>query len=169
MQIVWDDRYSVGILELDEQHKVLINLINELNVIQSSEKDSLYEQKINDALNEVKNYTVLHFATEEILMRLFHYNFLDTHKFSHDKFTHIITEHHKYIMELMEQQKKDSDNKLEQEEIAQEINARISKVISFLQKWLLSHILKEDREYIEFFSKAQEKAQQKEGWLSFLK
>jgi hemerythrin len=68
---------------------------------------------------------------------------------------------------LMSKQKKMKDNKFEFEQIEQEITARLAKVTTFLQKSLIHHILKEDKEYSKFFISIQNKAQ-KSGWLSSL-
>lgn len=168
MQIVWDEKYSVGIAELDEQHKALLNIINDLDIVQVGLKTSSYEKEVDQALTQIKNYAVLHFSTEEVLMKMFEYESFETHKYSHDKFLHIMTEHHKYIMELMSKQKNIKDNKFESEQIEQEINARLAKVTTFLQKSFIHHILKEDKEYSSFFIGVQNKAQRSSGWLSSL-
>lgn len=168
MQVAWDEKYSVGIAELDEQHKKLLDLINDLDLIQSDVKTLDYDKQIDNALTKIQNYTLLHFATEEVLMKMFEFEFYDSHKFSHEKYLHIMIEHHKYIMELMSKQKLITDNKLEAEDIEQEINTRISKVTTFLQKSLIHHILKEDKEYSKFFIEIQDKAQKSSGWLSSL-
>jgi hemerythrin len=167
MQIVWEERYCVGIVELDEQHENLLNLINDLDIVQVGIKTPDYEKQIDEALIKIKNYAILHFSTEEVLMKMFEYESFEAHKYSHDKFLHIMTEHHKYILELMSKQKKMKDNKFEFEQIEQEITARLAKVTTFLQKSLIHHILKEDKEYSKFFISIQNKAQ-KSGWLSSL-
>ncbi len=168
MQIVWNDKYSVGVTELDDQHKVLIDLVNDLDIIQSSIKTPQYEKQIDNILGEITKHAVLNFTTEEVLMKMFDYDLFETHKYSHDKFIHIITEHHKYIVELMAKQKQLKDNKFESEELEQEINARISKVTVFLQKSLTNHFVKEDKEYSSFFIAIQHKAQKSSSWLSSL-
>lgn len=167
MQIVWEERYSVGIAELDEQHKNLLNLINDLDALQIGLKTSDYDKQIDSALTKIYHYTVLQFSTEEVLMKMFQFELYEGHKYSHDKFLHIMTEHHKYIMELMAKQKQIKNNKFEFEDLEQEINARIAKVTAFLHKSLIHHILKEDKEYSQFFIEIQNKAQ-KSGWLSSL-
>lgn len=167
MQIVWEERYSVGIAELDEQHQNLLNLINDLDAIQIGLKTSDYDKQIDSALTKIYNYTVLQFSTEEVLMKMFQFELYESHKYSHDKFLHIMTEHHKYIMELMAKQKQIKNNQFDFDELEQEINARLSKVTTFLHKSLIHHILKEDKEYSQFFMQIQSKAQ-KSGWLSSL-
>jgi hemerythrin len=168
MQVVWNNKYLVGIAELDEQHKNLMELIIDLELIQSNTKLIDYEQKIDVALTKINNYAVLHFSTEEVLMKMFEYELFEAHKYSHDKFLHILTEHHKYIMELMSKQKQVKDNKFEFDDIGQEINTRIAKVTTFLHKSFVHHMLKEDKEYTQFFIDIQKKAQKSTGWLSSL-
>ena len=66
----WNDTYSVKIRKFDDQHKKLIDLINQLH-------DSMLVGKGKDVMGEVMNslvdYTKTHFTAEETLMRLHNY------------------------------------------------------------------------------------------------
>ena len=70
MSLQWTKALSVGISEIDDQHKELFGRINKmLNIIvESSEIDET--GKVIDFLDE---YVVSHFATEEGLMKRFDY------------------------------------------------------------------------------------------------
>ena len=63
----WEDRFSVGIAEIDMQHQKLVQMLNELY-------DAMKAGKGNDVLGKVLNgmiqYTASHFATEERYMKL---------------------------------------------------------------------------------------------------
>ena len=56
----WQDKYSVGIRQIDDQHKQLINMINELNdaMLAGKEKEVLLTE-----LNKRANYYVSHYAS----------------------------------------------------------------------------------------------------------
>ncbi len=84
MSLQWTKALSVGISEIDDQHKELFGRINKmLNIIvESSEIDET--GKVIDFLDE---YVVSHFATEEGLMKRFDYPDLEHHLRQHGEFT----------------------------------------------------------------------------------
>ena len=84
MSLQWTKALSVGISEIDDQHKELFGRINKmLNIIvESSEIDEI--GKVIDFLDE---YVVSHFATEEGLMKRFDYPDLQHHLRQHAGFT----------------------------------------------------------------------------------
>ena len=61
----WKAEYGVGLLEIDQQHRLLINLINDLYM-------AIHENKTTEAtadfLTRLKEYTWMHFATEKEIM-----------------------------------------------------------------------------------------------------
>lgn len=66
----WSDDFSVHVQEVDEQHKVLVGLLNELHVAIIEHHGKTTSRDILDRLAE---YTRTHFLLEESLMRLTHY------------------------------------------------------------------------------------------------
>jgi hemerythrin len=78
----WDDRYSVGISSLDEQHKKLIALLNELyNECSRKEMDILTFKKELFRIGDYLNY---HFKTEETLLTVTSFSGLEKHKQEHE-------------------------------------------------------------------------------------
>ncbi|MGY0219615.1 bacteriohemerythrin [Endozoicomonadaceae bacterium StTr2] len=75
----WDKSLSVGIAELDDQHKEMIDLLNELHrsLLKS---DQVQARKILDALIQC---TQIHFSVEESLMQILNYPEYDEHKYRH--------------------------------------------------------------------------------------
>ena len=60
--IEWTDEFSVGVSEIDDQHKKLIGLINDLiNAIERREKRDILE----NVLDEMVDYIDYHFKSEE--------------------------------------------------------------------------------------------------------
>ncbi len=168
MAIIWSKKYSVGFDEIDNQHKVLVDLINKLEDIyenRNNYKD--FEGMLDKVMVELKNYTILHFSTEEVLMQMFTYGDFETHKQSHDHFISLISEQRNIILQLIKEKQGKDEKTVERHN--KEIYQRVEKITDFLQKWLLNHIMKSDFEYIEFFTKLQKKAQKSGGWLNFLK
>ncbi len=126
--IEWSDEFSVGIQEIDEQHKVLIDLLNDLH-------DAITNRRAADVtdniLKRLDDYVHIHFAVEESLMRILHYPEYKQHKLKHD--------------ELIDQLTK-LNKKLEAG------RASISfELMYFLKMWLTKHILEIDKRFGPYF------------------
>ncbi len=124
---VWDDKYAVGIKEIDEQHKKLVELINDLN-------EAIYTgqgcQKLETVFKEVIDYTITHFSFEEDLLRSNDYPDIMAHEKKHKELT-------KEAMDLQEQ--------------FEGGNFLITmQVMNFLKDWLVTHILEIDKKYETF-------------------
>ncbi|MCW8931685.1 MAG: bacteriohemerythrin [Gammaproteobacteria bacterium] len=125
--IPWNDRLSVGIESIDEQHKILLNMLNTLN-------DALENGQANEVLAKIFEglavYTVKHFGYEEELFAQHGYDESQAHK----------NEHEALIQQVEELQQKmlDGDFIIGVE------------VMAFLKEWLTNHILKTDMAYAQF-------------------
>jgi hemerythrin len=124
----WEDKFSVGISIIDDQHKKLIGILNKAIYAKGSNGSP---EELWEILSEMTNYALSHFKTEETYMKEFDYPEYQDHKEEHRHFyTEIIAYHDKVI-------KGDS-------QIANEI-------IEYLKWWLVNHIQVTDRKYIECF------------------
>ena len=122
--IKWnDDLYSVQIEAIDQHHKTLIGLINQLHeaMLAGRGKDIM-----DGILHELNDYTSYHFNAEEELMRKHSYplNDYQFHKNEHDNFK-------VKLSELMEKYRNDE-------------RAISIDTFKFLKEWLLNHIQKVD-------------------------
>ncbi len=83
MNFVWSSSYSVGVATIDEQHKPIIEILNELH-------------KPNDVIDMDKvakkslDYTQKHFCFEEELMGRYNFGEAKEHKLQHDKFINML-------------------------------------------------------------------------------
>jgi hemerythrin len=127
--LTWHDSYSVGIAVLDEDHKRLLNLINQLQTASHYHTGDAYEQEALDALVD---YTRGHFQREEALMAQYDFPGLATHRQQHQA---MIDE----VGKLVAAYRQDRD-------------ATIERAIRYLQTWLLNHIRGSDREYTAFLN-----------------
>jgi hemerythrin len=127
--IEWSNDLSVGVTEIDSQHKHLIALINELN-------DAMKQGKGKDALGktigELFAYAGSHFATEEKYFSLFKYPETTTHKMKHQEFVKKVSEF------------KDG---YDQGRLILTL-----EVMNFLKDWLKGHIQVVDKKYGPFFN-----------------
>lgn len=77
----WRDEFSVGIAEVDHEHRELIELINEL---QKDLQAGSSTRKIVRSLGEIYAQIAAHFALEEKMMRTTRYPAYAEHKEDHE-------------------------------------------------------------------------------------
>lgn len=126
--IEWTEELSVGLQEIDEQHKVLLDLVNRLYKSIIRQTDSTV---VDEVLVELIQYTRIHFAVEESLMRIFDYPLYEEHKQIHAELTKQVVDLH---------------SKFSKGEVAIGM-----ELLSFLRRWLTGHIMVEDKKYTSFF------------------
>jgi hemerythrin-like metal-binding protein len=80
----WKPEMSVGMEELDEDHRFLIKVINRL--AENSAGDGNAEA-VGECLASLRNYAEFHFAREEGVMRACGYSTLSEHQDEHRAFT----------------------------------------------------------------------------------
>lgn len=154
MPLTWKEELSVGIEEIDIQHKSIIKMVNELEeFIQTKDING-----IKHVLDEAVSYVAAHFTVEETLMSIFNYTDFTEHKEQHKKFADTVVRKKRRIDTFSDARGPEA------EKIALEIAQELHDMLS---KWLVSHILKTDKDYSSFFLKIKEKASNKGGWLSW--
>ena len=125
----WEEKYSVGVRELDSQHKQLIAILNELY-------DAMQSQKTNDILGQIIskliNYTKVHFTSEERYMTQYNYPDLASQKREHAAFTEKVLAF--------------------QEAFNSGRTSLSVSVTSFLKDWLVNHISGSDKKYGPFLN-----------------
>lgn len=129
--ISWDDAYSVDIQEIDEQHKMLIEYMNELYIAMANKSN---RDLIGEVLDKLVSYTKIHFAVEETMMRVFHYEGYEEHKAIHDKIV-------ERVLDFQNQFRAGNDK------VGMEL-------LMFLKDWLFDHINKVDKQYVKTFHKS---------------
>jgi len=121
--IAWDGVYSVGMSEIDEQHKVLFDIINTLWDAVIRRQDGA---EVLSTIEELERYTITHFTAEETFMRAHGFSGFAEHKQQHLAFI----------------------ERMRQERQAVENGAKVSlDLINFLKDWLIEHILVKDKAY----------------------
>ena len=122
--IQWDPSFSVGHQDIDNDHKKLLSMINQLQTaIHYQTDDSQIEQTLNDLID----YTKYHFAREEKIMQDHNYPDFDDHKQQHDQMVKQVT---KFI-----------------DEYRVDKTRTIENVLQFLKSWLINHINGSDQKY----------------------
>ena len=144
--MAWSKELSVGIQEIDEQHKILVDLLNQLHRAIIQHQGSEAAGKI---LSQLLEYTRVHFAVEESLMRILGYPGYDEHK-----------HHHEILLDEV---------KLLSEKMLHGKHSVSFELMHFLKQWLTKHIMEEDKLYTPFFlSKGAQSKYQKSSWIKKL-
>ncbi|MFC1665382.1 bacteriohemerythrin [Pseudomonadota bacterium] len=79
-QLIWSNEYSIGVPDIDHEHRQLIEFINRLYK-KLGENGS--EMTVEDFLNEVYKIMSAHFTHEEKMMREHNYAHYADHKSDH--------------------------------------------------------------------------------------
>jgi len=77
----WEDKYSVGVVEIDDQHKRMFATINELL---DSINNGTTEEHIGNIIESLVKYKIFHFETEEKYFKEFNYDGAEEHISRHD-------------------------------------------------------------------------------------
>lgn len=83
-QIVWEDRFNIGVDIIDKEHQKLFKIINKLFAFAEDEEKS--EWVCKEGIKYFRDHTMKHFADEEAYMISIHYDGFKTHKRIHDDF-----------------------------------------------------------------------------------
>lgn len=127
-EIPWGEKYHIGVSKMDEEHQILVDKINHLILAMNKNKMDSISKKFVD----LSNYVVEHFTDEEKFLEEINYPQLASHKKIHENLISNMKEFEDSIA---------SDN-LDKRELA-----------SFLQNWLITHILGVDMKYANFYNK----------------
>lgn len=127
--IKWSPGYSVKNTTIDDQHKNLIRILNSLYCAFMEKK---HLDVLNAIIDELQNYTVDHFRTEENLFAKFNYKEAIEHKKEHDEFI-----------------KQVKDFKVEYE---RNPGCLTYKIMTFLKNWIVNHINNTDKKYMVMFN-----------------
>lgn len=119
--IVWGEILRVGVDEIDEDHRKLVNTFNILNHAIMEGDSPEYLEAI---LEELINCTVWHFSHEERLMLKYRYAGIEEHKAEHQELI-------KSAKEL-------------RQEILQADKSAVNQHVEFLERWLTEHIFATD-------------------------
>lgn len=122
--VVWKDEYSVGIESLDNDHKKLLGLINNLQTAVHYQTGEDFEK---EALDEVVAYTKYHFDREEKMLLEAGYEDFEAHKKTH---TNMIAKIDEFLLEYEKHG-----------------HVALENVAQYLKDWLIGHINGTDQEY----------------------
>lgn len=134
----WNDAMSVGIEEIDQQHRQIIQYINEVDMaIKTAQPD-----RIAPVLTKLAEYAASHFTLEEEIMAQANYPALKEHRKVHEAYA-------QKIRHFQERHKAGQD-------IGRDLR-------SDLIIWLTDHIQRDDQDYAQLVRK---NLKGQPGWFS---
>ncbi len=122
MYIKWSENNELGIPIIDEQHRGIVSSINTLHYYL---QDGQGMDALSPTFNIIREYTKIHFDTEEALLKKANYDDFENHILLHKNLT-------------------TKTNEISQAAIASEDP---ESALMFLKDWWIGHINKEDRKY----------------------
>ena len=123
-QIAWRGEYEIGYEPIDTQHKALLQTIMKLETVVANDRDN--REAIVTALDEITQYALHHFKTEEELMVEMAYPDIENHIDQHFAFT---AKSIKFMHDALQG------------------TLDVNKLLSFMQSWWAAHVLQEDFAY----------------------
>ena len=120
--IMWNSRFETSLVEFDQHHKHLVELINKVAEL-TGKRESTGD--INEVLVELVSYTQYHFAAEE--------KWMQEHQYPEYAKQH--AEHEALLQSVGVYMKR-----FEKENII----GITDELLSFLKQWLLNHIIASD-------------------------
>lgn len=125
----WEEKYSVEVAEIDNQHKLMFGIINEL--IDTIGTAGVDESRIGKIIASILEYKSIHFQTEENYFKKFAYSGAEEH----------IAQHEEFKKKLGVIQEQNAHNK----------TRFVFELVDFLEDWMIDHLMNVDQKYKECF------------------
>lgn len=128
-QLIWQDRFELGVDVIDREHRKLFSIMNRL--LTFSEQEDKMQWVCQEGLKYFKDHAMKHFAEEEVYMASINYKGYESHRRVHDNFR-------RNTLPALE-------HELNQSNYAKDA---VSHFLSVCAGWLIGHTLTEDRAII---------------------
>lgn len=129
MSLQWDDTFVLGIDEIDQQHKTIVE---QFNIFSEAVQQGKENEKLADMADFLVKYAQSHFVTEECYMQRYGYPKIDEQRREHAEFTND-------AKELLAQLARDGASR----ELAVSLTGKMIR-------WVIQHVRKHDREMADF-------------------
>jgi len=129
-QLTWSDDYSVHISEIDNEHRLLIELIKELDHAMETQ-EMVRSQLVSSALEKLSQHIRMHFESEERFLLFNNYPDFTSHQQEHHDLLHTLE---KFVGHVSSEQSVFSGENL-----------------LFIKDWLVRHIILHDCKYGSFY------------------
>jgi len=130
--VKWSEDFACGIKIVDDQHKGLLDLINDM-FSHASGNDEEEQEYFKQVVEKAVDYVRTHFATEEKIMKQTQFVGFDEHKKAHETF----------IVTVLDKAR----------EFQKERKINLGEFTTFLKEWVLTHVAIMDKQYFSHFRK----------------
>jgi len=127
--ITWSESMATGVASIDEQHQMLVNMLNFAAEQLTNSSSRLQTQ---DIIRDLMSYALYHFDTEEELMV--------AHAYPADDQNKHFEEHRNFSATVAQLQSDIKQGKL----------ITRDELLSFLKSWLIGHIMDTDKQLGKF-------------------
>jgi len=130
--VKWSEDFACGIKIIDDQHKGLLELINDMftHISGDYEKEQEYFKQV---VEKAVSYVKTHFATEEKIMLQTKFVGYEEHRKAHETFIVAVLDNARAFQK---------EKKINLEEFTR-----------FLKEWVLTHVAVMDKQYFSHFRK----------------
>ncbi|MEZ5358799.1 MAG: bacteriohemerythrin [Candidatus Zixiibacteriota bacterium] len=125
--LTWSDDFKVKVESIDEQHKIMLRMLNRLHDAMTNGEGV---QKVDNILDDFIVFAEHHFESEEVTMRQMDYPFIDEH----------IAEHQDLLVAIRNYRKMNKTH----------VPLSMATLENFLMSWTRRHMIDADRKYGEF-------------------
>ena len=130
--VKWSDDFACDIKIIDEQHKGLLDLINDMFNHASGDDDE-EQAYFKGVVEKAVEYVRVHFATEEKIMKQTQFVGFEEHRKAHEAF----------IVTVLDKAR----------EFQKEKKINLEELTRFLKEWALTHVAIMDKQYFSHFRK----------------
>jgi hemerythrin len=124
--VEWSSRFEVGHERIDFEHQIFLNLIRAASDLTQG---AVTRQRVLMHLNEVKQYAVFHFTSEENMMFDVGYPDIEAHKKEHKKLLALFDDRlHQYRLEEID----------------------LEQIVEFLFEWFALHTTQVDTQLAKY-------------------
>ena len=130
--MLWQDDFSTGVAEIDEQHMILVHTLNEAGeTLRKDASMAVFERITQDLLS----YALYHFDTEEGLMQEYAYN-----EQSREEATQHQEQHRAFSSKVL----------AVRDSLKAGVKIPPGEILAFLNEWLVNHIQNTDKLLAKF-------------------
>lgn len=132
--VEWNDSLHTGVADIDYQHRILVNTLNDLAAKLS---DSPNHQRIEQISRDLLAYAIYHFETEEELIKRYGYDTAEPEE------AHIHVQQHRSFSDRVVALRAEARDGKSESQVA---------LLAFLKDWLLNHICTTDQRLGKFIN-----------------
>tara|TARA_Y100000588_G_C13895024_1_gene770323 strand:+ start:170 stop:571 length:402 start_codon:yes stop_codon:yes gene_type:complete len=125
---VWQEKYKTNIKEIDVQHKRLFELGHSMFSMAENRERDYDSEALMDIIEELCEYTIYHFDTEE--------RYFNQHDYEHT--SEHVAQHQSFIAFL---------STLNIDDIEHRTSDSLNKLLSFINDWIINHVIIEDAKF----------------------